>query len=288
MNRTHKTVWGCWTGFLLTCLIAWQSTICQAQPSGGSEKSGDELQKLQSAAAKGEARSQCLLGISYLLGKGAPQDYSKGAEWLQKAADQGVTQAQNALGLMYRDGKGVPQDYVKAAEYFQKAEDQGDDIARHNLEALRSEGKLGNFVGYKERLAKTGLFNASGSLNGFSVFESKESKLNSVAMRPCDGYCCEGLITAEPMDEDDLDTYISFLYSPLQNTLYLTHKESVANGFKERVSILRSQIMDNLKQATRTEFAFDHLNVRAECLRISDADLKSGKRPVLTIKLWIP
>jgi TPR repeat protein len=278
---------------ILLCLFIFASarpSFCQTHQSVAANNNHDEIKTLQSAAEKGDARSQCLLGMSFLMGKGVPKDYPKGVKWLQKAADQGVMQAQNMLGLMYRDGEGVPKDYIKAGEYFQKAAAQGDEIAQQHLEDLHTGGKLGNFSRFKEDIAKTGLFTPDKVLNGFSIFQNKEDKLNLLAMRSCDGYCCEGFIAIQPMEVDDLDGYIGFLYGPLQNTLYLTKKESVENGFKERVSVLRSQIMANLKQSTsnRTEFAFDHLNVRGECPPVSDAEFKAGKRPVLTIKLWIP
>jgi hypothetical protein len=262
--------------------------FCQTARSAASNNISSEAGLLQTAAEKGDAHSQCLLGMSYALGKGMPKDNAKAAYWLKKAADQGFMQAQNLLGLMYRDGTGVPQDYAKAAEWLQKAVDQGDDIAKMNLETMRSQGKLGNFAVFQASMAKAGFLSSMGVLNGFSMYQSKENKLNFVSMRSCDGYCCEGLVSTQPMDEKDLDAYILFVYSPLQNTLYLANKDSVANGFKERVVLLREEIMTNLKQSNRTEFAFDHLNVRGECPPVSDAEFKAGHRPQLTIKLWIP
>jgi branched-chain amino acid aminotransferase len=55
-----------------------------------------------------------MLGISYYLGKGVPQDYAESVRWYRKAATAGDAAGQCNLGLAYANGEGVPQNYLLA------------------------------------------------------------------------------------------------------------------------------------------------------------------------------
>jgi hypothetical protein len=75
-------------------------------------------------------------------------------------------------------------------------------------------------------------------------------------------------------------------------TLAENQKESVdvtdSAMLNERASALVGQIMGNLSQSNRTEFAFDHLNVRGSCDPVSEQESTRGKQPVIVVKLWLP
>jgi hypothetical protein len=68
----------------------------------------------QEAAINGDADSQYKLGLLYLTGNGALQDFAEAAKWLQLAAEQGYGPAQYELGLIYRNGYGLPTDHVQS------------------------------------------------------------------------------------------------------------------------------------------------------------------------------
>ena len=148
-----------------------------------------------------------------------------------------------------------------------------------------SQKGAGNFRDFEAAVRKQG-FTPSKTLNGFKMYEKSGV---SIAMRSCSGYCCEGLIMAEPMSDEELAINVVNVYFPLQNTLKAKGKESAETpDTASRVRILIDQVMSNLKQANRTEFAFDHLNVRGQCDPLPQKEFESGKRPLLIIKLWIP
>ncbi len=75
----------------------------------------------QPLAQEGQPRAQCLLALSYALGRGVPQDYSKAAYWYQMAAQQGDAEARVNLGAMYAEGLSVRQDYAKAIKLWSMA-----------------------------------------------------------------------------------------------------------------------------------------------------------------------
>ncbi|MGO9579681.1 MAG: hypothetical protein ACLP2P_09745 [Desulfobaccales bacterium] len=143
----------------------------------------------------------------------------------------------------------------------------------------------GNFKNFQSLMKSQG-FTYVTTQNGFETY--KKSNV-SFAMRSCDEYCCEGIIVADPMSDEELGANIVWLYGSLQNTLEWKGRKAVdPSMMASRVKILVRQIMANLYQANRTEFAFDYLNVRGQCNPVPDKEYKAGKRPVLVIKLWIP
>lgn len=72
------------------------------------------VQLYQEGADNGDADSQYKLGLLYLTGNGALQDFAEAAKWLKLAAEQGYGPAQYELGLIYRNGYGLPTDHVQS------------------------------------------------------------------------------------------------------------------------------------------------------------------------------
>ena len=71
-----------------------------------------------SAAAKGDATAQWLLGIMHKKGYGIPENSQKGVWFLELAAAQGHPGAQWLLGRLLDAGDGVETDKVRAGELF--------------------------------------------------------------------------------------------------------------------------------------------------------------------------
>ncbi len=68
----------------------------------------------QESAEKGDSDAQYKLGLLYLTGNGALQDFAEAAKWLKLAAEQGYGLAQYELGLIYRTGYGLAVDQVQS------------------------------------------------------------------------------------------------------------------------------------------------------------------------------
>ena len=108
-----------------------------------------EFQENLSAAEKGNAKSQFLVGKSYVEGKGTGKNYIEAVKWYLKLAEQGYAEAQCILGNCYYNGKGVQQDYKKAVKWHLKAAEQGHAEAQYNLGFCYEKGK-----GVKENYEK--------------------------------------------------------------------------------------------------------------------------------------
>lgn len=74
----------------------------------------ESIEWYKTAADRGDAKAQFLLGHFYSIGLAVPQSYSEAAKWFRKASEQGNAEAQGSLGSMYGLGQGVPQDFVEA------------------------------------------------------------------------------------------------------------------------------------------------------------------------------
>jgi uncharacterized protein len=96
------------------------------------------VQLYQESAENGEADAQYKLGLLYLTGNGALQDFAEAAKWLRRAAEQGYALAQYELGLIYRTGYGLAIDHVQsyvwlnlaAAAGIQEAASARDEVMR--------------------------------------------------------------------------------------------------------------------------------------------------------------
>jgi uncharacterized protein len=80
--------------------------------------------------------SEYRLGIIYLNGTGAEQDYSKGIMWLRRSAERGYPNAQYELGIAYAEGKGVQKDQAEANMWLEKSAKYGYPPAQKYLESL--------------------------------------------------------------------------------------------------------------------------------------------------------
>ena len=96
-----------------------RKTILDAQSATSSaQKLADDhyfrVRLYQESAEKGDSDAQYKLGLLYLTGNGALQDFDEAARWLKLAAEQGYALAQYELGLIYRTGHGFAIDPVKS------------------------------------------------------------------------------------------------------------------------------------------------------------------------------
>ena len=72
------------------------------------------LEELNTAAQAGDINAMHNIGIIYVNGHEAPQNYSEAMKWFEKAALQGQHNSMYSLGIMHRYGEGVPIDLSKA------------------------------------------------------------------------------------------------------------------------------------------------------------------------------
>ncbi|MBQ0008615.1 MAG: sel1 repeat family protein, partial [bacterium] len=69
---------------------------------------------IKKSAENGNAKSQCNLGIAYLLGNGVEKNYEEALKWLKKSAENGNARGQYNLGVAYLSGEGVEKNYEEA------------------------------------------------------------------------------------------------------------------------------------------------------------------------------
>src|SRR5580704_14887695 len=104
---------GCASIFALTVL-----TISQA---GGRVLAKDvNVDSLQVAAGKGDAKSQYDLARCYEKGEGVTEDYAKAALYMRRSADQGYASAETHLGYYYGEGLGVTGNLDEALKWYPK------------------------------------------------------------------------------------------------------------------------------------------------------------------------
>lgn len=124
--------------------------LTEAPPQVRPTITQEQLKALELAALRGDAVSQCNLGLCYAYGQGVAVDFTVAVKWLRKAADQGVAVAQSHLGLCYAEGHGFAKNSVEAVSWFRKSADQenaggqyylgnsyfkGEGVARSEVEA---------------------------------------------------------------------------------------------------------------------------------------------------------
>lgn len=114
---------------LAVCLVFLPPAALADQPAAAAPASvvADTANTLQwrMRAEKGDAEAQYNLGMLYLTGVGAPQDFNEAIKWIKQAAEQGYGEAQNILGSAYYSGAGVEQSYLDAHMWFNLAAAQG-------------------------------------------------------------------------------------------------------------------------------------------------------------------
>ena len=91
----------------------------------------------ESAAKKGDRRSQVSLAVMYEDGDDIPQDSAKALYWYEKAALQGDIDSQLILAMSYCYGDGVKKNVKTCAKWAKMAKDRGANVA-----ILWSEFKL--------------------------------------------------------------------------------------------------------------------------------------------------
>jgi len=102
----------------------------------------DERTKyFEEACAMGDPGACADLGVSYVMGIGAPRDPERGVALLSQSCELGAIKACNNLGRAYVDGIGVPRDYQKAAELFRMACDNRMAEACINLGVAYQQGE---------------------------------------------------------------------------------------------------------------------------------------------------
>jgi len=97
-------------------------------------------QLILSAAERGHAESQYLIGVSHGLPWGAKYDPALSASWLERAADQGHDRAQFLVGEAYANGLGVEPEPAWAALWYRRAAEQGHVKAQFRLALLLISG----------------------------------------------------------------------------------------------------------------------------------------------------
>ncbi|MDR1348832.1 MAG: hypothetical protein LBJ63_10510 [Prevotellaceae bacterium] len=96
-----------------------------------SAQTQEELDKVRSAANRGDKEAQFMLG-TYYLNSG---NNTEGVKWISKSAES-FAPAQWILGGLYLNGQGVAQDNSEAAKWFRKGAEQNFCLAQFSLGAL--------------------------------------------------------------------------------------------------------------------------------------------------------
>ena len=116
-----------------------------------------------------DPKAQYVLGVSYALGDGVPQNDKMAVEWYRLSANQGFADAQYNLAVSYANGRGVIKDRKKARKWYQLAAAQGIPEAQFNLGLGYDDGSGGTQY-FKEALkwyraaAQQGYFKAQVAL----------------------------------------------------------------------------------------------------------------------------
>jgi TonB family protein len=107
---------------------------------GAAQNFAAAAEAFRKAAEQGHVKAAFNLGLLYGKGQGVPQDMSEAAKWWRQAAVAGNAEAQYRLGQLYALGSGTPQDYDEALKLFKAAADQGQAQAQSSLGALYGFG----------------------------------------------------------------------------------------------------------------------------------------------------
>ena len=106
------------------------------------------------AALLGHEGAMSLLGTSYLLGEGTPENGKEAIFWLSKSVELGYQESVSILGMAYATGKaGVKIDLDKAIELLSCASQRGDDQATRMLSMI--EVGEGMFKRFKQKKRKS-------------------------------------------------------------------------------------------------------------------------------------
>ncbi len=95
----------------------------------------ESLMLMKTAAEKGDAEAQYLLGLQYQAGDGIAKSPAEAAKWLRQAAEQGHVGAQGALGTLQAKN-GNADEAAEAAKWLQAAAEKGQTDAMFALASL--------------------------------------------------------------------------------------------------------------------------------------------------------
>lgn len=113
---------------------------------GREEKRKDSavVHYFQIAAAGGDDRALCYLGMDLIRGRGIAKDEKTGTDYLTAAAAQGNTLAQQTLGVYYLNGShGLTQNDIAGRLYTESAAINGDDDAQIDYAVMLMDGTRG-------------------------------------------------------------------------------------------------------------------------------------------------
>jgi len=113
---------------------------------GQEEKRNDAavVHYLQIAAAGGDDRALCFVGLDMLRGRGIAKDEKAATDYLTAAAAQGNRMAQQTLGVMYLEGShGLKQNDIAGRLYTESAAINGDDDAQIDFGVMLLDGSRG-------------------------------------------------------------------------------------------------------------------------------------------------
>ena len=82
---------------------------------------GQNFNKINKSAEKGNAESQYKLAYMYRVGEGVLMDKNQAFYWYKKSAEKGHKEAQYNLGIMYDTGEGTLIDKVQAFKWYKKS-----------------------------------------------------------------------------------------------------------------------------------------------------------------------
>lgn len=112
-----------------------------------------------SAAARGNAEAQYVLGVLFYDGLSMKKDKVEGLDLLERAATSGYAAAQDKLGEIYYYGQGIEKNEAKALEWMERALVSGVEYTQYELALLLDKGLPKNrakTLEWLERLAARG------------------------------------------------------------------------------------------------------------------------------------
>lgn len=107
---------------------------------------------LKKAAEKGHKDAQFALATCYHFGQGTTKNANMALKWYRSAAEQGHDDAQFFMGYFYSEGIGVSKDYSKALSWFEKAANKGNEEAEKYV-GLYYYGGLGCTKDYSKAVS---------------------------------------------------------------------------------------------------------------------------------------
>jgi TPR repeat protein len=101
----------------------------------------EAISSWRQAALGGDATAAYRLGVVYMDGSVAGQDYGEARRWYARAAAGGNREAQFDLGTLYDNGLGVPRSVDEALRWYRAAAVRGHPLAQYNLAIMYEDGE---------------------------------------------------------------------------------------------------------------------------------------------------